>query len=653
MTDQQKRAAWTGAVWLLAAAVLLGLLTWWYTEWSLLAIQLVAVSIGLLIVASGLFLPSRILPDGAKQPLLDLVTQFLTWCDRQRNPVQVPFWTDSAARSIGLYLLCFGVSLSASIEIYQAAAVTSQNAIDEAYQRANVFEDALLTQSDVNWKQLKGDQNNARSDWPLDSQDFRERERLLFSLMKNLAIVEPDIFLNESGSTREERLKDLSEGKDAVHFLFDWIIPLEDQTDGSPIALAPDDDYLGVPWKVVTNDATKHRYPNSTASLVLAVSNKLGYRSKVHQAARSTNEPNALRARLLCAALSGKAGAARDLAELARAESATGTNNLATIHDTYDSWDRLPRGDANHWFFPDRGLSDSELLNAVFLFDRVMAKPAKRKEITDPTSFPANSFGPFFEPDKTSNYDALNRNDFLLIEAFSLELLSRLHSNPEVKTAKRWFAIVFGPEQFAMLFISLWMVCILFVRFAFRLYEWGQLERMLRCLQTGDAPRPVEGLAYRMWIAGSEAEVSDADRRIEFVADQASLGIPRSRWLISWIATALPAIGFIGTVRGMLLALGQADSIVRATTVAGRAAAITEVGSQLSLAFTTTLIALLLGLLTSFFSSLQRKSEQSLLARCESRIAATIHPELASAMTVRSDLLDNKGESSATPSPLE
>lgn len=639
MKDQQRRAKCTAAVWIMVAAVFSGLLVWWRSDWTLLGIEVVAVLIGLFVIVIGWCLPWRKLPDNVQRPLLELLTHSLSWFDRQRNPVLSAFWTDSTARSIGLYLLCLGVALCLSIEIYESAAVSAQNAIDAAYQRTNVFEDELLAQSDVDWKQLRSDENNARADWPLESTDVRQRERFLFSLLKSLKIVEEDVFLNEQGANRDERLKDVSEGRDAVHFLLDWIVPLESQSDGSPIELAPDDNYLGVPRKVNGSDESL-RYPNNTASLVVSISNRLGYLSRVGQSDQTTDEPTVLRARLLCASLSGKAGAAQALAALGRAESVAGAGSLQSTHEKYNSWTKLPRGNLGCWLLPERGTSDASVLNSVFLFDRVMGKPETK---TDVPSLPANSFGPFIDPDKTSNYETLNRNDFLLIEAFVLELLSRMHSNPEVKSAKRWFAIVFGPEQFAMLCISIWMSLILTVRLAFRSYEWWHLERILRSTEAGDVSRSSEGLAFRMLCAGSEADANDADRRIEFVADQAALGIARSRWLISWIATALPAIGFIGTVRGMLLALGQADSIVRATTVAGRAAAITEVGSQLSLAFTTTLIALLLGLTTSFLSSLQRKSEQSLVARCEARITSRIFPELASAMTTSTDLHYNRG----------
>ena len=67
----------------------------------------------------------------------------------------------------------------------------------------------------------------------------------------------------------------------------------------------------------------------------------------------------------------------------------------------------------------------------------------------------------------------------------------------------------------------------------------------------------------------------------------------------------------------MLLALGNADSIVRANTSAAQAAAITDVASQLSIAFTTTLVALLCGIIISLFNYWQIKQEKNYLAETD------------------------------------
>lgn len=102
-----------------------------------------------------------------------------------------------------------------------------------------------------------------------------------------------------------------------------------------------------------------------------------------------------------------------------------------------------------------------------------------------------------------------------------------------------------------------------------------------------------------------------------------------SRWLIRWIARALPAIGFIGTVRGISASLSSADSIVRAQTSVDQAAAINAVAGTLGIAFTTTLIALLFGLITSYFDDLQSTQEGDFVRDVEENLVALLEPSLS------------------------
>lgn len=100
----------------------------------------------------------------------------------------------------------------------------------------------------------------------------------------------------------------------------------------------------------------------------------------------------------------------------------------------------------------------------------------------------------------------------------------------------------------------------------------------------------------------------------------------RSRWLITWAARALPAIGFIGTVRGIAGALSKADTIVLAQTVTDQAAAITQVSSTLAISFTTTFVALVMGLITSIISDRQAVQEVELMDSIESHLDRILSP---------------------------
>ena len=83
--------------------------------------------------------------------------------------------------------------------------------------------------------------------------------------------------------------------------------------------------------------------------------------------------------------------------------------------------------------------------------------------------------------------------------------------------------------------------------------------------------------------------------------------------LVRYVAWAIPSLGFIGTVIGISSSLGVANNIV---TQEG----IDKVTSLLSIAFDTTLVALVLSLiLMYFFHSLQEKTEK-LYARMENYV---------------------------------
>lgn len=123
--------------------------------------------------------------------------------------------------------------------------------------------------------------------------------------------------------------------------------------------------------------------------------------------------------------------------------------------------------------------------------------------------------------------------------------------------------------------------------------------------------------------------VHDAMTAVERTTRDAKAATMRSRWFIMWLSRALPAVGFVGTVRGISLALSDSDTIVSAQTVAEQAAAITSVSGVLGLAFMSTLLALLLGLITSLLNDYQATKERQLIDELEYRVVTTLDPKLA------------------------
>ncbi|MDJ0933357.1 hypothetical protein [Breoghania sp.] len=88
-----------------------------------------------------------------------------------------------------------------------------------------------------------------------------------------------------------------------------------------------------------------------------------------------------------------------------------------------------------------------------------------------------------------------------------------------------------------------------------------------------------------------------------------------SHWPVR-IATAVPpAIGFVGTVRGIMLSLSGADEIVWAETVNERSTAISALSADLGLAFATMLIALLAGIVLTILTAVEMALGERLLLR--------------------------------------
>lgn len=83
---------------------------------------------------------------------------------------------------------------------------------------------------------------------------------------------------------------------------------------------------------------------------------------------------------------------------------------------------------------------------------------------------------------------------------------------------------------------------------------------------------------------------------------------------LEYVIWGLPTIGFVGTVIGIGSALGDADAVVYATGATDQGAAIEAVTAQLSIAFDTTLIALICSLPLLYAVSRLRSAEGSIVS---------------------------------------
>jgi len=115
---------------------------------------------------------------------------------------------------------------------------------------------------------------------------------------------------------------------------------------------------------------------------------------------------------------------------------------------------------------------------------------------------------------------------------------------------------------------------------------------------------------------GSTQNIADASRAVKEVCETESERLDSELAMVRYISWAIPSIGFIGTVRGIGEALGQADQAVKGD-IAG-------VAASLGVAFNSTLVALLISIVIMFFThQLQLLQERVVLDTqnyCDSKL---------------------------------
>lgn len=197
-----------------------------------------------------------------------------------------------------------------------------------------------------------------------------------------------------------------------------------------------------------------------------------------------------------------------------------------------------------------------------------------------------------FEPDLTDS-EYLQVQDH--ITALSEFLLSQTSATSEVKTAIKRMQMWRGPEHIGIIWLSFFVCAMLTARLLSLLGL--TLFQMLNARPSNSA---VNRFAAQLHSDGSEALV--AQRTLE-----------SGRRYQRWALASIPAIGFIGTVRGILNALPEAREVVFASSKLGRADAIGALAGELGLSFSTTLFALLASLALSVVLLLASRFESGFL----------------------------------------
>lgn len=152
----------------------------------------------------------------------------------------------------------------------------------------------------------------------------------------------------------------------------------------------------------------------------------------------------------------------------------------------------------------------------------------------------------------------------------------------------------------------------------------GQLLRPLQSLPDNQRgfllPRALTTALSRFQVTASVQSATDAANH---VCESESNRLDSELSMVRYITWAIPSIGFIGTVRGIGSALGQAHE-----ALAGNIAGVT---ASLGVAFNSTFIALLISMVVMFFMhQLQLIQERLVLdsyAYCENRMLRFLKSE--------------------------
>ncbi len=212
--------------------------------------------------------------------------------------------------------------------------------------------------------------------------------------------------------------------------------------------------------------------------------------------------------------------------------------------------------------------------------------------------------------------------------------LNAIGPPPSKLTAERLGRLLLGPFQIISYFFFAWASLILLsrqleVRRQQRAFQLGLLptEEAMRILPEDARPlqRKLEQLTSRggpyilanmIRLALGKYAISRSSRDVnETVRTQAEIDLGRlvtSMNTVHYLAWAIPAIGFLGTVYGLAMGLsmaGDTDTIMREF--------LREATNHLNVAFDCTFVALALSLVVMFLLHSVQRDEESLVIDCQ------------------------------------
>ncbi|MEX1032000.1 MAG: MotA/TolQ/ExbB proton channel family protein [Cellvibrionaceae bacterium] len=213
-------------------------------------------------------------------------------------------------------------------------------------------------------------------------------------------------------------------------------------------------------------------------------------------------------------------------------------------------------------------------------------------------------------------------------DAILQEQLDRQEAGEVYVVQRSWYVVMKDYEQEACFVLFFWAMAIMGFKAKRALDERNMFQQPALELAEGtsilpedarELSRPIQALpdSQRSLLVprtlltalqrfGSTRNIADVSHSVKEVCDTESERLDSELAMIRYIAWAIPSIGFIGTVRGIGEALGQAHRAVE-----GDIAGVTV---SLGVAFNSTFIALVISIVIMFFThQLQLLQERTVL----------------------------------------
>jgi len=189
-------------------------------------------------------------------------------------------------------------------------------------------------------------------------------------------------------------------------------------------------------------------------------------------------------------------------------------------------------------------------------------------------------------------------------------------------------------EQLACLVLMMWAMIIIVFKFTKVFSEQSMSDHQFLKISRGERIIPEDALAYYKEVESqvrhiprlrgkilpetilsalhrfdATRSIQDAAHAVSERAEMAHEQLESDLSLVRYVAWAIPSVGFIGTVRGISEALGQADMAIQGD--------ISGVTSSLGLAFNSTFIALLLSIGLMLLVHLLQSRQETLIIDIE------------------------------------